>query len=276
MGLIIIAGRSQVDWDGAVKTLCETTFAATMGTDGRYPGIYTVLNSIEGSDFILVDPAWRKDTAEEAIETFCASHSWDWGEKFFGPMPTSAGVTQPAALDDLSTLCDGDLETLAKDPDFPDSRKLICYTNYCAAANAAGGCTVFWGRNTILDPNIKVEVLRASLGRQAQLKILCVVLALVSSFLFLRGASKLMEYVDLPNLISFTGLIVLVISTLGRSSLTKVVSVDLILFGMWKSHDDLDNILSSESSESRMTALKSFDKLLKPTSSKASAAVAPE
>ena len=43
-----------------------------------------------------------------------------------------------------------------------------------------------------------------------------------------------MEYVDVSNLLSGFGLIVFIADSLARSSLTKVVSLDLILYGLWK------------------------------------------
>ena len=411
LGLIIVAGRSQVDWDGAVKTLCNNTFADTMGSNGRYPGMFTMLQSIEASPQVAVDPAWGEATAEDAILKFCGRHSWDWSVEFFGPLPTGSSTNQPPMLEDTASICGADNEELFQDladPDYPVARKvrrgdaevkcpseattqhkntynkrlpcpvltsphyhpivsqLICITATCATVNSAtgscpsqcaavspvmcevtpvqslelatymvslqasaimasaalrnsefivgvimglygmktllppaisiimgilgginnvrllfpsdtiltrlalftslltlpllssflatmqqvaggfylspsvllllaAGCSVFWDTKTILSPNVTVPSLRSAFGKQGQIKIILAVVAGISFVFYVSYSnSRLMEYVDFSKLMPGFGVVVLVVNTLGRSSLTKVVSVDLILYGLWK------------------------------------------
>jgi hypothetical protein len=61
---------------------------------------------------------------------------------------------------------------------------------------------------------------------------------------------------------SLIGLVVFVFDSLARSSITKVVSLDLILYGLWKQHDDNDNALQGEKKKLREEKIKAFDKVL--------------
>jgi len=410
LGLIIVAGRSQIDWDGAVFSLCENTFLATMGSDGKYPEMWSVLNGMSGGASIVVDPAWAEASAEESISAFCREHGWDWGEKFFGPLPTSSfgDVVQPISLDDMDALCAGSMSDIALDPTFPDASKVICYSNHCVTGytasgscpagcsnnlclltpmnqfevvtymvtlqisalmasaalrnsefivgvvmglygmktllpaavsvitgmmggvdNArllfptdailsrlsmftvvislpllsaflataqqvvggwylspsvllllASGCCIFWGSKKVLNPLTKVPDLQATLNRQTYVRVLLIALSglFAAFFLLIRtAASKLMEYVEISSLLSGFGVLVFIADSLARSSLTKVVSLDLILFGLWKSHDDTDNVITEEMKEKRLAGMRSFDVLFLDSKGKssASAAVAP-
>ena len=99
----------------------------------------------------------------------------------------------------------------------------------------AAGCSVFWDTKTILSPNVTVPSLRSAFGKQGQIKIILAVVAGISFVFYVSYSnSRLMEYVDFSKLMPGFGVVVLVVNTLGRSSLTKVVSVDLILYGLWK------------------------------------------
>ncbi|GMI45570.1 hypothetical protein TrCOL_g5372 [Triparma columacea] len=409
--LMIVAGRSQVDWDGAVEGLCNNTFANVMGSNGRYPGMFNLIQSIEASPLVAVDPAFSEATAEVAIPKFCGKHSWDWSVEFFGPLPTGSSSNQPPALEDIASICGAGQEEIFQnlaDPDYPVARKLICITATCAALSSAtgicppacadvspvmcevtpvqsleiaaymvslqasaigasvalrssefivgvimglycgqvllppaisivmgilgginnvrylfpsdtilsrlslftsllslpllssflatmqqmmggfelspavllllgAGCSVFYGTGTILSPNATVPSLRSAFGKQGKIKILLGGVASISFVYYVSYSNaRLMEYVDLLALMGgWEGLLVMLIATLGRSSLTKVVSVDLILYGLWKSHDDLDNTISTEGSTKRLEDMKSFGELLKskPTSK---ATVTPE
>ena len=109
-----------------------------------------------------MDPAWGEASAEESISAFCREHGWDWGETFFGPLPTSSigNVVQPISLDDLDALCAGDVADSFLDPNFPDAQKVICYANYCVAGmTASGSCPT--GCNSIscsMTPMVQLEV----------------------------------------------------------------------------------------------------------------------
>jgi hypothetical protein len=125
--LMIVAGRSQVDWDGAVEGLCNNTFANVMGSNGRYPGMFDLIQSIEASPLVAVDPAFSEATAEVAIPKFCGKHSWDWSVEFFGPLPTGSSSNQPPALEDIASICGAGQEEIFQnlaDPDYPVARKV--------------------------------------------------------------------------------------------------------------------------------------------------------
>mmetsp|Transcript_18425 Transcript_18425/g.38359 ORF Transcript_18425/g.38359 Transcript_18425/m.38359 type:complete len:541 (-) Transcript_18425:30-1652(-) len=405
IALSVVAGRSMIDWNGAVRSLCTSTFTGTMGQNGRYPNMWTLLNQLEGGEHVIVDPAWNSPSAEASIETFCQNHGWNWGEVFFGPLPTSsAGGVTSLSIDDLSSVCNsGNILDLAKDPDFPDAQKLICYTQFCIMGNngacpsgctsdvcslpqevlfevmaymttlqvsalmansalrnsefivgvimglygvktllppaisiiigmmsgldnvrllfpsetslsrmsmflsfvtipmmsaflaamqqVAGGfyltpavlllllagCTSFYGHKVTLNPTVEEEGLSKVRSQQQNLRIACVLLAgLLTAFLLYgnKAPAKLMEYVDIKSLLSPLGLAVFAADSLSRSSITKVVSMDLVLYGLWKQHDDNDNVLSEEEKNVNAEKLRSMDKILMKVSGNA-AAVAP-
>ncbi|GMH76875.1 hypothetical protein TL16_g12523 [Triparma laevis f. inornata] len=134
--LLVYAGRNAVDWDGAVKALCQDTFLSVMGNDGdaAYPGMFVIFNKLEGfdDDMIVVDKNWGEATAEAATLEYCKDYGWEWNVQFFGEMDpnTSHGaITLPTASEYE------DVGGIAVDPEYPDANKILIYVGLCSTAS---------------------------------------------------------------------------------------------------------------------------------------------
>jgi len=130
--------------------------------------MHTLLNQLSAGPYVVVDDAWSESTAGASIDKFCRSHGWDWGEVFFGPLPSTNGGAPALSLDDFDFLCSGDIERLAQDPLFPDAQKLICYTKVCINGGVGTCPTGCQTGICNLSPEVGFEVMAYMLTLQGE------------------------------------------------------------------------------------------------------------
>jgi hypothetical protein len=120
--------------------------------------------------------------------------------------------------------------------------------------------------SVLLSPSVSTKQLERASVQQMWLQAAMLLGACVCLYFYVVGNDKLAEFANVQDLLSPTSLLVAFIDGVARSTLTRIVSLDLVLFGLWKQHVEhtARNRADGEGKRAYENSMSVLNKLLVP------------
>ena len=97
---------------------------------------------------------------------------------------------------------------------------------------------IFFNTRVTLSSTVTVDKLKSEEMKRSSLQYFCTLIALVTAFFYATSDVKIMDYVNINELVTPLAMLATVVESVSRSTLTRIVSTDMVLNGLCQQRTD--------------------------------------